>query len=506
MVVENIIEAIDYWGVTDPQRPVYYGADNHLYTYGELKRDSDRIASYLQKNLQGKAPIVVFGELEFEMLTCFLGATKAGHAYIPIDVHTPNDRVEMILTVAQPAIIFSVAKWPELTSDAKVIEMNELSAIMQQAGEEQEFQPVAAAETYYIIFTSGTTGVPKGVQISHTNLLSFVNWELKDFGITEGMRFLSQAPYSFDLSVMDVYPALVSGGSLTPLGKETINDFKKLFTVLPNMAIEVWVSTPSFMDICLMEPTFDGKHVTSLKVFLFCGEELPKATAEQLLARFPNTRIFNTYGPTEATVAISGVEVTEELLQQYSRLPIGYVKEDTAVLIMEGTQEVANGELGEIIITGPSVSKGYLNNPEKTVLAFFDYHGQAAYRTGDAGKITDEGLLIYDGRIDFQVKLHGYRIELEEVDHHLAAVSFVKQATVVPKYQNNKVQQLVAFVIAEKNDFAKEFQLTKAIKEELGRMVTDYMIPQKFIYVEKLLLTPNGKIDRKGLMNEVNKK
>ena len=375
---------------------------------------------------------------------------------------------------------------------------------MEQANEPLSLQPVVADETYYIIFTSGTTGVPKGVQISHTNLLSFVNWELTDFGITEGMRFLSQAPYSFDLSVMDVYPALVSGGSLTPLGKETINDFKKLFTALPKMAIEVWVSTPSFIDICLMEPTFDGEHVASLKVFLFCGEELPKATAEKLLTRFPTARIYNTYGPTEATVAISGVEVTKELLQQYSRIPIGYVKEDTTVLIMDGETEVEKGAIGEIIITGPSVSKGYMNNPEKTALAFFEYGGQAAYRTGDAGKLTEDGLLIYDGRIDFQVKLHGYRIELEDVDHHLATVSFVKQATVVPKYQNYKVQQLVAFVVAEKNDFAKEFQLTKAIKEELGQSVMEYMIPQKFIYVDKLPLTANGKIDRKGLMNEVN--
>jgi len=252
-----------------------------------------------------------------------------------------------------------------------------------------------------------------------------------------------------------------------------------------------------------MEPTFDEAHASSLKIFLFCGEELPHATAEKLLERFPSARIFNTYGPTEATVAISGIEVTKEVLASFSRIPIGYVKEDTTVVIMEEENELAVGEVGEIVIVGPSVSKGYLHNPEKTAQAFFTYQGQPAYRTGDAGKQVDD-LLIYDGRIDFQVKLHGYRIELEDIDHHLVGVSYVKQAAVVPKYQNHKVQQLVAFIVSQPHSFEKEFQLTKAIKAELNESVMDYMIPQKFIYVEQLPLTANGKIDRKGLMNEVN--
>ncbi|EOL42808.1 D-alanine--poly(phosphoribitol) ligase subunit DltA [Enterococcus caccae] len=502
MTILNIIEAIDRWGMKEPNRPVYIEA-NRTYTYGELKKDSDAIAAYLQKNIGRNRPVVVYGELEFEMLTCFLGASKAGNAYIPIEAHTPKERVEMILEVADPAMVFAVKEWPDIKTAAKIVSLDQLGNICVDVEATSSLEPVVGSETYYIIFTSGTTGVPKGVQISHDNLLSFVNWELSDFGITEGMRFLSQAPYSFDLSVMDLYPALASGGSLTPMAKEVINDFKQLFTLLPTLAIEVWVSTPSFMDICLMEPTFDGEHVDSLKVFLFCGEELPKATAQKLLDRFPKARIFNTYGPTEATVAISGVEITQELLDEYSRVPIGRVKKDTAVYIMNNDQEVSAGEVGEIVIAGPSVSKGYLHNPEKTAAAFFEYKGLSAYRTGDAGKLIND-MLIYDGRIDFQVKLHGYRIELEDIDHHLASVSYVKQAAVVPKYQHHKVQQLVAFVVANPHEFEKEFKLTKAIKEELSLSVMDYMIPQKFIYVEQLPLTANGKIDRKGLMNEVN--
>ena len=139
----------------------------------------------------------------------------------------------------------------------------------------------------------------------------------------------------------------------------------------------------------------------------------------------------------------------------------------------------------------------------KTAEAFFQLDGVPAYRTGDAGKLVDN-LLQYEGRLDFQIKLHGYRIELEEVDHHLTNVSYVKQAVVVPKYQGNKVQQLIAYVVPQAHEFSSDFQLTKSIKQELATLTMDYMIPQKFVYVEQLPLTSNGKIDRKGLMNEVN--
>ena len=199
--MQNIITAIDQWASDKPDA-IAYQSETEQFNYQTLRQWSDNLAQYLNQNTTAKTPIVVFGELEFEMIASFIGAAKSGHAYIPIESNTPLDRIQLILEVAKPAMILSVLPWPEeITAEIPVVAPTELAHIFTTQQAHKDLQPVTDDETFYIIFTSGTTGVPKGVQISHKNLLSFTNWDLKDFGIESGMRFLSQAPYSFDLSV-----------------------------------------------------------------------------------------------------------------------------------------------------------------------------------------------------------------------------------------------------------------------------------------------------------------
>ncbi|WP_206856599.1 D-alanine--poly(phosphoribitol) ligase subunit DltA [Candidatus Enterococcus mangumiae] len=500
MKKKGIVAAIDFWGVSDPERIAYQTSEKN-YTYKELKQSSDALGYYLEKRLLEKGPIVVFGNLEFEMVVAFLGASKAGHAYLPIDAQTPKERIEAILRVAEPSMIISLNDW-EIETEIPVIHKDCLHSIITLMVEYPFEQPVKENENFYLIFTSGTTGEPKGVQISHDNLVSFVDWVLTDFPIKEGERFLAQAPFSFDLSVFTLYPALVSGGIISPLSKEIVQDFQKLFTVLPQLELNFWVSTPSFVDMCLMDPAFDAIHLPELSTFIFCGEELTKKTAQALVARFPLADIYNTYGPTEATVAISSVLITKEILARYERLPIGYVKSDTAVSILKKGE----GDRGEILITGPSVSKGYLNNPEKTKEVFFQTTGgRQSYRTGDAGYLAEDGLLFIEGRIDQQVKLHGYRIELGDIEHALLKDERINQAIVVPKYQGSKVQQLVAFVVLNEETPDANYQLARSIKQGLSDFLMDYMIPQRVIFIDQLPQTNNGKIDRKALTAEVNR-
>ncbi|MGC9248243.1 D-alanine--poly(phosphoribitol) ligase subunit DltA, partial [Listeria ivanovii] len=359
---------------------------------------------------------------------------------------------------------------------------------------------------YYIIYTSGSTGNPKGVQISQNNLVSFSNWILQDFSLKQGLRFLNQAPFSFDLSVMDLYPCLLSGGTLVPLDKNITSNMKDLYHEISAQNFDVWVSTPSFADLCLLDPNFNQENNPNLSRFLFCGEVLAKKTAYELLDRFPDAAIYNTYGPTEATVAVTQVKITRELLDAYPSLPLGIIKPDMRLHIVdqETGELVPDGQKGEIILIGASVSKGYLNEPEKTDQVFFDYNGYQAYHTGDSGLIKD-GYLFFQGRLDFQIKLHGYRIELEDIENNLKKVSLINNCAIIPKMKDDKVEMLVAQVIPSPNNFEKEYQLSAAIKNELKEFMPAYMIPRKWIYKTEFPLTMNGKIDRKMLHNEVNK-
>ena len=506
-MINNVINQIDAIAQKTGDL-IAYDELGRTHTYAQLKSASDSLAAYIDSlNLPTGAPIMVYGGQQFEMLASFLGSVKSGHAYIPVDKSSADERLTDILEIGKPALVIAVDMLPITITSVPVIDPKELSHIFDEETPYQITHSVAADENFYIIFTSGTTGKPKGVQISHRNLISFADWMLgDDFHWPENSQVLSQPPYSFDLSVMDWAPALLSSSTLKALSKETADDFKTLFATLPTLDLNIWVSTPSFADVALLDTNFTQENLPQLTHFLFCGEVLTSTTAQKLLSRFPNATVYNTYGPTEATVAVSGLPITEAVIAANDKMPIGYVKADTTIKIQDQDgQDVPVGETGEIVICGPSVSKGYLNNPEKTAQAFTQIDGQQAYKTGDLATMDASGLLHYRGRSDFQIKLHGFRIELEEVAQQLQQSHFVAQAAAVPRYDaEGKVKQLLAVIVAVDNSFEKPMQLTTAIKDELKEIMMPYMVPSRFIYREAMPLTPNGKIDLKGLIAEVN--
>ncbi|GAO99332.1 D-alanine--poly(phosphoribitol) ligase subunit DltA [Fructobacillus ficulneus] len=506
-MIDNIITYIDNYAAQNPDK-LAYDEMGKLNTYGDLKTYSDSLAAFLdEQDLPEKAPIMVFGGHQFEMVAAFMGALKSGHAYVPVDKDSAKDRIDNILEIGQPAAVIALDELPMAIDSVPVFQGAELDQIFKANRSYEMTHAVEGDDNYYIIFTSGTTGKPKGVQISHNNALSYLNWYYSDdFKLEENQNVLAQVPYSFDVSVMAWGGALLSGGVMKALPKVVADDFKQLFAALPTFDLNLWVSTPSFANVALLSPDFTGENYPNLKKFVFCGEVLTSTTSKKLRERFPNAEIYNTYGPTEATVAVSGLQITDEVLAKYDKLPIGYMKADMTATIMDPDGlALPQGEAGELVLSGPAVSKGYLNNPEKTAAAFLDVAGQPGYRTGDLGFMDEDGLLHYKGRADFQIKLHGFRIELEEVAQHLQQSQWVEQAAAVPRYDaDGEVKQMLAIVVPKENDFEKPMDLTNAIKADLKDIIMDYMMPSRFIYRDAMPLTPNGKVNLKGLIAEVN--
>lgn len=501
----RILNMIRDYAYTRPTAIAFISPTNEI-TYGELWSESERLASFLtEQHLQSGLPIIVYGHMEPEMVVSFLGSVKSGHPYIPIDSSIPVERIEKIIEGSGSEIFINASNHPIniKNSSIKLITFKEVKTLQPVIIHSSPENWVKNDEDFYIIYTSGSTGNPKGVQISANNLQSFVDWMVTDFPINGQLQFLNQAPFSFDLSVMDLYPALASGGSLFAITKEMIAKPKVLFEALKHSTIHVWTSTPSFAQMCLMDPSFNDELLPELNVFLFCGEILPVNIAKSLMDRFPNAKIFNTYGPTEATVAVTSIEVTADILNEFPVLPVGSPNHDTRILLLdEGGSEVQNGEKGEIIIVGPSVSKGYLGQKELSNKAFTVINNKAAYKTGDAGYI-ENGMLFYKGRMDFQIKLHGYRMELEEIEHHISQSSYVNMAVVLPVIQNEKIEYLTAAIVPLEHGFEKEYQLTSAIKKELAAVLPAYMIPRRFSFHKDLPITANGKIDRKLIREKV---
>jgi D-alanine--poly(phosphoribitol) ligase subunit 1 len=474
------------WGVERPYR-VALTSGLRRVTYGELIGRACGLATHLSSVLPDDGtPVAIVGHKEPEMVMGFLGAALAGHPYVPIDSGMPAARVSRIVEVARVARTLTVADIARLATPSET-----------RAPERRRPDD----HPYYVMFTSGSTGEPKGVVITRGCVGSFIQWMLGEQRLEPAAEcFLNQVLYSFDVSVLDLYLSLVTGGTHVSLTRDDIADFTRLFSALADSAVTVWVSTPSFARLCLAEPRFERRMLPAVRRFLLLGETLAPEIARQLLARFPGAEVWNLYGPTEATVAATSVEVTTDLLARHAVLPIGYPKPGTAVFVTAegGLEPLAEGQRGEIVIAGDNVSPGYLGRPDLTARRFADYHGQRAYLTGDLGHVQD-GLVFFDGRRDQQVKLHGYRVELGDVEANLCALDGIRDAVVLPVLRNGEVDSLAAFVITESDAPRPDGAGVLWLRSRLGDRVPSYMLPRTVRFLHQFPMTANGKVDRHKL-------
>lgn len=498
---------------------------NRLEEYGNLKRKSvayingytmesisyysmsiisDNLSVFINDEYSDRLPIIIYGHKSPLMIAAFLGCVKAGHPYCPVDTSIPDERLRDIIEASGAKLLIKMED-----TDVKcenILSAKDIKDLPMARKVDKRYQ-VSGDDVFYIIFTSGSTGKPKGVQITANCLDNYLGWMesiAKREGFDKNSVFLNQAPFSFDLSVMDVYTSLYLGGTIYSLDKNVQADMGLMYEKLRESKVKAWVSTPSFMNMCLINHEFNQSLMPQINSFLFCGEVLTNKTARELHKRFPNAKVINTYGPTESTVAVTEVVISDDMANADTTLPIGYAKPGTEILIMDNSYKypgLPEGEKGEIVIAGNTVAKGYLNRPDLTEEKFFTIMTPTgeirAYKTGDEGWIKDN-LLYYSGRMDLQLKINGFRIELGDIENNVVKINNIRECVVFP-IEKNGINKGLAAIICLENEIEDEFEYSQQIRKRLMDMIPHYMVPKKYIFVEDMPRTTNGKVNRRAL-------
>lgn len=450
---------------------IAYKVDNDIITYKELWNCANETADILKSKVD--SPVIIYGNKEINVIKSIISCLLAGRTYVPIGICTPLPRLKKIVELTNSKLILTDEDISiEGVECCKLDNLKCIAKTNAKQSKENEF--------VYIIFTSGSTGEPKGVPISKENLENFVSWisNLKPLCEYKDIVVLNQASFSFDLSVADLYYSLCNGHTLVALNNDIQENLCEMYELMKN--INVAVMTPTFMKICLLNKEFNAINYPNLKCVYFCGESLENKLVKKLFTSFPNINIINAYGPTEATSAVSAINITKQIADSEELLPVGEMSNLATEI------EIINNE---IVLKGKSVFNGYLNNIKG---GHYVENKINCYKTGDLGFIKDNKLYC-KGRIDNQIKYKGYRIELSDIEHNLSEIKGIEECAVVAKLnENNTVKTIKAFVVG------KNLQI-EYIKKELENKIPGYMMPKTIKIIEKLPVNQNGKLDRRAL-------
>ncbi len=463
---------------------------------------------------QGVVPkdvVCLSDEKSVDTFACMLACLKLGVIYSVLDCDSPVERLRKILSICQPRLLLAgrdlLDKLDETISDLgiEVIEKNsdQLAKTIGSFGDANLPQTliVTGNDPAYIMFTSGSTGFPKGAVMTHANVLNLIEWSKDTFDIGSDEIVTNVNPLFFDNSVFDFYSALFNGARLVPFSRLEVRDPKRLVDKLDTAGCTLWFSVPSLLIFLQTMKATDGKHLRSIRRFVFGGEGYPKAKLKSLYDAYSDSsEFFNVYGPTECTCICSCYRVTASDFEDLHGLPpLGHITENFAFLILDELgKAVPPGDIGELCLLGPNVGQGYYNDSDQTALSFVrnpynDPTNEVMYKTGDLVKLDPaNGKLYIQGRRDNQIKHMGYRIELEEIEAALHCLDYVSEAAALHTNANG-LSRIVA-IVAPREEFDDE-----RIRRDLGRVIPSYMIPSVFKRERVLPKNPNGKVDRRQL-------
>jgi amino acid adenylation domain-containing protein len=455
-------------------------------SYRQLNTTANSLAhALITSGVKPETLVGIFTERSMLMIAAVLAILKAGGAYVPLDPSHPKDRIAFMLRDAGVEFLLTtrdlLSRLPEHGAKPILLDREALAG-----PRENPVTGVTGKNCAYVIYTSGSTGVPKGVMVEHRGVCNLIESLITLFGIERNSRVLQFASLCFDASVSEIFMALCGGAELYLETRERLLPGQQLLNRLKEYSITHVTLPPSALN------NMPYADLPGLKTLIAAGEQCPAGVYRKWSA---NRRFINGYGPTEATVCAAAAECRGD----YQRLPIGRPIDNVSLYILDGRlRPVPLGVTGELFIGGLGLARGYLGRPELTEEKFIrnpfdDRPGSRLYRSGDLARYLQDGSVEYLGRTDHQVKIRGFRIELGEIEATLSKHPGITDCVVCVKESRTKQKRLVAYVVAE-GDVAAE-----ALQAYLALFLPEYMIPYSYVFLEKLPLSPNGKIDRNNL-------
>jgi len=493
-------------------------------TYGQLEKMSNQLARLLKRAGCRKGDRVCFlMPKSVAVITSIIGILKAGCIHVPLDPASPPSRLRKILEscetrwlIAAGPILASVSKLLDESLDARIsvgwLEPQKPSTANFRLEwcwddvllEEPTLPPqqTSTTDAAHILFTSGSTGIPKGVVITHSNVIHFVEWGLRHFGIDSSDRLSGFTPPHFDLSTFDVFGTFAAGAELQMLSHEAALSPLKLAEWIRSTELTQWFSVPSVLNYMAKFDAVRPNDFPFLKRVLWCGEVLPTPALIYWMRRLPHVRFTNLYGPTETTIASSFYDVPACPIDEKAPIPIGKACDGEELLILdESLRPVIPGEVGDLYISGVGLSPGYWRDAERTAAAFLPdpRHIQSnsrIYRSGDLARRGTDGLVYFVGRGDTQIKSRGYRIELGEIEAALGCLPCLQESAVVAIERGGFEGWLICCAYALRPGSRSS---PNSLRKDLEKHIPAYMIPMRWMAYSTLPKNANGKVARPKL-------
>lgn len=469
------------------------------YTYNYLKTKSDQIiAQFNQQNIRIKDVVLIFNNKKIEEFLMMIACLRTGIIYSNIDPSLPGDRIRLIIKNLNPKIFYSKKYTKNILKniDKKKIFRIRKSNIssLKVSNKFSKLNPL------YIIYTSGSSGVPKGVCINHNNVINFIKWSKKKFSIQSNDNITNLNPMYFDNSVFDFYNSIFNGGTMVVFSENDVKKTSNIMKIIKNNNCTIWYSVPSLLIYCYNLRAFEIQNFFKIKKIIFAGEPYPKYKLYELFKKFrENIIFFNAYGPTETTCLCSAHKINlKDFKSNYNLVTLGKLNDKNCFFKIKATKKnyiSKNHKQGELHIGGSFVSDGYYNDKKLTSEKFYEVKNKKRkirfYKSGDLVIKDKKGFYYYKGRSDNQIKIMGYRIELEDVEMNINKLQDVSQSCVLFD-KNKQSSSLVAFISSKKKNLP-------SLKEDLKKILPYYMMPKKFILMRSLPFNRNGKLDKNRL-------